>query len=211
MKKRIVFIPTGLHVREAQDPQEEESRVIEGCAIVFNRETILWEDGDYRECEVIAPSCITPEFLREQDIKMNLLHERGTSLARYRNGEGSLMLDLREDGLYFSFEAPRCDLGDRVLALVKNGTYTGCSFEFWPQDYEIEERADGSLLITHKAFRSVTALTIAMDPAYGDTTVSAREELASRRRKPAEEEAQTHREQTVRSQRARYCKTLLTL
>ncbi len=175
-EKRVRFVASGLKVRETG----EESRVIEGCAIVFNQETTLYEGKYGRECEIIKPSCITAEFLKEQDIKLNLLHDRYSSVARNNKGEGTLKLDLREDGLYFEAEMPRCDLGDQALELVRNRTYTGCSFEFYPKDYSIVNRsADGEkedYLVVHNAFERVTALTIAMDPAYEQTSVSAREE-----------------------------------
>lgn len=177
-KKRVRFVPDGLSVREANEG-EGESRVIEGRAIVFDRETVLYDSASYKQCEVIKSSCITEEFLREQDIKLNLLHNRDSSIARNNKGEGTLKLELRADGLYFSAEMPKCDLGDRALELVRNRTYTGCSFEFYPKDYEVTNRsANGKedYLITHTAFERVTALTIAMDPAYEDTSVNARED-----------------------------------
>jgi HK97 family phage prohead protease len=172
---------------------------------VFDKETLLYESESYKESEIISSSCISEEFLREQDIKLNLLHDRHSSIARSKKGEGSLNLELREDGLYFSFEAPECDLGDRALALVKNGTYTGCSFEFYSKDYEIEERAKGDYLVTHKAFRSLTALTIAMDPAYGQTSVNAREEYEKEHPGTTQERARQEleeREKIVRQQKA---------
>lgn len=204
MDKRLAFTPSGLHVRESGS-EDKESRTIEGCAIVFNKETLLYESESYKESEIISSSCISEEFLREQDIKLNLLHDRHSSIARSKKGEGSLNLELREDGLYFSFEAPECDLGDRALALVKNGTYTGCSFEFYSKDYEIEERAKGDYLVTHKAFRSLTALTIAMDPAYEQTSVNAREEYEKEHSGTNEDRIRQEfeeREKIVRQQKA---------
>jgi phage head maturation protease len=81
-----------------------------------------------------------------------------------------------EKGVNFEFEAPKCDIGDRCLEMVRRGDYSGCSFEFWPEDYDVEERQDGKdVKITHKKFRALTALTIGMDPAYKQTSVNARE------------------------------------
>ena len=80
------FIATGVHVREAEG--EGESRVLRGKAICFNEETTLWDGKYYREREIISPSCITEEFLREQDVKLNLLHNREDSIARNNKGEG---------------------------------------------------------------------------------------------------------------------------
>ena len=170
MQAREVFTAGAVSLRE------EQGGIIEGVAIVVNKETILYECADYREVEIIDPSCISEKFIKQQDIKLNLLHDRQTSIARTPN---SLRVEPRADGLHFEADIPDCDLGRRARALVDNGTYTGCSFEFYPRDYEVTERegADGKpeYLIRHTAFEKVTALTIAMDPAYPQTSVSARE------------------------------------
>lgn len=180
IKRRIVCTPKGLAIREIQggegEPQKE-SRTIEGKAIVFNEATVLYEGSQFVEREIILPSCITAEFLAEQDVKLNLLHERDTTFARNNKGVGALALEIREDGLYFSVEAPKCSLGEQALELVRNKTYTGCSCEFYPRDYEIQERTleDGrtEYTIIHKAFERLEALTIAMNPAYAATEVVA--------------------------------------
>ena len=181
IKSRITFMPTGLHIREAREG-ETEQRTIEGCAIVFDQETTLYDGDNCRYRERIAPSAITAEFLAQQDVKLNLLHDRQTSLARNNRGEGTLQFDLREDGLYFSAEMPRCDLGDRALALVQNGTYSGCSFEFYAGEYTDTTTTlpDGreDVLTVHTKFQSITAITIAMDPAYTQTSVRVREAAA---------------------------------
>ena len=172
LHKREGFTAGGVQLRE----DGEKSNIIEGVAIVTNKETVLWEGSDYREIEIIDPSCLNAEFLREQDIKLNLLHERRDSIARTPN---SLRIDAREDGLHFEADIPDCDLGQRARALIDNGTYTGCSFEFWAKDYAVSERtaADGKTeyVVRHTAFEKITALTIAMDPAYEQTSVKARE------------------------------------
>jgi phage head maturation protease len=84
-----------------------------------------------------------------------------------------------EQGVTFEFEAPKCDIGDRCLEMVRRGDYSGCSFEFYPKDYEVERTKgpDGKdeVIIRHKSFEFLSALTIGMDPAYRQTSVNARE------------------------------------
>ena len=116
------------------------------------------------------------EFLNSQDIKMNMLHDRNLTIARCNKGEGSMRLSVDDKGVHFEFEAPKCDIGDRCLELVRRGDYSGCSFEFYPEEYDVEEREGGKeVKIIHKKFRALTALTIGMDPAYKQTSVNARE------------------------------------
>lgn len=172
LQKREIFTP-GIQLREAQ---EGNQGIIDGLAVVVDRETVLYEDEIERVIESIAPSCLEENFVREQDIKLNMLHKRDLSFARVPK---SLRVRVEADGLHYEADIPDCDLGKQARALIENGTYTGNSFEFWPKDYTVTERkgADGKneVCIRHTQFETIDALTIAMNPAYKDTTVSARE------------------------------------
>ena len=179
-KQFMLFTPETMHVREhvREDGTKEPSRTIYGRAIVFNK-VFEYEDywGDkYRE--TIKPSACTKEFLESQDIKLNLLHKREMSIARSNCGVGNLSYSVSDEGVDFEFEAPKCDLGDRALEMVRSGVYTGCSFEFYPKDYECKKTEEGGKTvyeINHTGFEKLTAFTIAMDPAYKETTVDCRE------------------------------------
>ena len=171
-EKREYYSAGQFSIRESED----KGKTIEGVAIVTEQETVLWEGSDYREIEVIAQSCIAPDFIAKQDMTINLLHNRDESFARTPN---SLRVESREDGLHFEADVPDCDLGKRAQALTETGTYQGCSFEFYPKDYEVSERkaADGKTeyVIRHTAFEKIVALTLAMNPAYPTTSVGVRE------------------------------------
>lgn len=173
LQKREIFTQ-GVQLREAQG--DNSLGIIDGLAVVVDRETVLYEDETERVIESIAPSCLEDEFVREQDIKLNMLHKRDLSFARVPK---SLRVRVEADGLHYEADIPDCDLGKQARALIENGTYTGNSFEFWPMDYIVTERkgADGKneVCIRHTQFELIDALTIAMDPAYKGTTVSARE------------------------------------
>ena len=179
-KQFMLFTPETMHVREhvREDGTKEPSRTIYGRAIVFNK-VFEYEDywGDkYRE--TIKPSACTKEFLESQDIKLNLLHKREMSIARSNCGVGNLSYSVSDEGVDFEFEAPNCDLGDRALEMVRSGVYTGCSFEFYPKDYECKKKEENGVTvyeINHTGFEKLTAFTIAMDPAYKETTVDCRE------------------------------------
>ena len=178
-KREIRTIDCQLSVREAEGSQAGESRTITGRAIVFNAESEVLDDWGERFREVILPEAVTMEFLNTQDVKMNMLHERELTVARCNKGVGSLRMAVDEQGVTFEFEAPKCDIGDRCLEMVRRGDYSGCSFEFYPKDYEVQRTkgADGKdeVLIRHKSFEFLSALTIGMDPAYRQTSVNARE------------------------------------
>ena len=175
-KREIRTIECELAVREVDGGSPGESRTITGTAIVFNAESQVLDDWGVDFREIIKPEACTQTFINSQDIKLNLLHNRSMTIARSNKGRGSLKLTVDGRGVNFEFDAPKCDLGDQALELVRSGVYSGCSFEFVPEDYEVEERgANKEVRITHKKFRAITALTIGMDPAYTQTTVNARE------------------------------------
>ena len=196
-EKREVFCAGQLAVREGDD-----KKIIEGVAIVTEKETVLWEGSDYREVEIIAQSCINREFIAQQNMTLNLLHNRDESFARTPK---SLRVEPREDGLHFEADIPDCDLGKRARALTENGTYQGCSFEFYPKDYQVTEReaADGKkeYIIRHTAFERITALTLAMNPAYPTTSVGVRE-LYEQNHQETEEEREA-REKAEREKQER--------
>ena len=196
LEKREVFTPDGVQLREGSD-----GNIIDGVAIVTNKETVLYEGKDYREIEIIDPSCLNEAFIREQDITLNLLHDRTSSIARTPN---SLRVESREDGLHFEADVPDCDLGKRAKALIANGTYTGCSFEFWAKDYTTQERqgVDGKTeyVIRHTAFERVTALTLAMNPAYPTTSVGVRELYREQHPETREDEEEKRNERELEEQ-----------
>ena len=204
-KREIRTIACELAVREAPQDAQGESRTITGRAIVFNRESEMLDDWGYKFREVILPEAVTMAFLNSQDIKMNMLHSRDLTVARCNKGDGSMRLSVDDQGVSFEFEAPKCDIGDRCLEMVRRGDYSGCSFEFYPEEYDVEEREGGKdVKIIHKKFRALTALTIGMDPAYKQTTVNARElyektpgYLAEQKRL-ADEKAQREAEEKAR-------------
>ena len=217
-KREIRTIDCQLAVREAEGGQAGDSRTITGRAIVFNAESEMLDDWGERFREVILPEAVTMEFLNTQDVKMNMLHERELTVARCNKGVGSMRMAVDEQGVTFEFEAPRCDIGDRCLEMVRRGDYSGCSFEFYPKDYEVERTkgADGKdeVIIRHKSFEFLSALTIGMDPAYRQTSVNAREmdkqtpegkaEIAAQEQAQREaQEAKLKREQLAVAQRKR--------
>ena len=198
-KREIRTVQCQLAIREAAQDAQGESRTIVGRAIVFNAESEMLDDWGYKFREVIKPEAVTMEFLNSQDVKMNMLHDRSLTIARCNKGEGSMRLSVDEQGVSFEFDAPKCDIGDRCLEMVRRGDYSGCSFEFYPEDYDVEEREGGKdVKIIHKKFRALTALTIGMDPAYKQTSVNARElydETPAGKKAKADAEAQRQREE----------------
>ena len=168
--------------------QEGDSRLIEGCAIVFNS---VSEDLGFRE--IIESTAISQDLIDNSDIYLNFNHDDDKILGRSNCGKGSLNVELRNDGVYFSIEAPKNDLGDTVLEYLKRGDVDKCSFCFWvdPDDEEAETWTyeDGIAIRTIHKIAGLHDLSIVWNPAYSETTVSARslEKLNELRAKQEEE------------------------
>lgn len=170
-------VPT---LREA--PDGGESRTIEGYAIVFGVESVLMVDWCDAFREVIEPGAVTEELLRGCDVKMLLWHNREKLLARWNKGEGTLRLSVDETGVKYSFEAPRTPDGETALELVRRGDLAGSSFAYWADERSgvtYEKRNDGTLLRRVAKIGAVYDTSIVSDPAYQQTSVTAREALGS--------------------------------
>ena len=205
-KREVRSCGIDISIREAEGGGE--SRIVEGTAIVFNAESNVLDDWGVEFREIIKPEAVTQTWINSQDVKLNLMHNRQDTIGRSRMGKGNMQITVDGKGVNFRCEVPKCDIGDRALELIRSGVITGCSFEFIPKDYEIEERgANREVRITHRSFESISAFTLAMDPAYSQTSCNAREawdftptavqEREEAKRK-ADEEAEKKREQEAK-------------
>lgn len=167
---------------------DENSRRIEGCAIVFNQPSV---DMGFRE--VIESTAISQDLIDNSDIYLNFNHDDKKILGRWNKGHGSLNIELREDGVWFSIDAPKTDLGDEVLEYLKRGDVDKCSFCFW-MDLDDEEAEtwtyeDGVALRTIHKIAGLHDVSVVWEPAYDTTQVSARslEKLKELREKQEED------------------------
>ena len=153
-------------------------RIIEGYAIVFGVESRMIVDywDDYRE--IIESGAITEEELAGMDIKMTLWHNRERLLARSNKGVGTLKLKVDEIGVKYEFEAPNTPDGNTAIELVKRGDLAGSSFTYWTDEaHNVNyEKGEDEVLVRHvNKIGMVMEMTIASDPAYTQTSVTARE------------------------------------
>ena len=106
---------------------EEPSRRISGYAVRFNE----WSKPFWDEwVEMIDPQAFVGCDM--SDVRMCTDH--GTDcvdvLARYRDGAGTLSIEIDAVGVKFSFDAPTTTRGNDILELVRRGDINECSFAF---------------------------------------------------------------------------------
>lgn len=175
--RRELFTSMPLEIREGVEG--EKKRAISGYAVLFDTPSaVLYEDAGMEVREVISKRAITEDFLKQQDIKMTMFHDRQLILARSNKGEGSLSYSVDDKGVRFEFEVPNTCDGDKAFELVKRGDICGCSFMFstyyGDKDYVAVEvkRENGRECATNTvmAFTGIYDFTLAADPAYPDTS-----------------------------------------
>lgn len=146
----------------------EDSRLVEGVAVVFNSES-----QDLGFIETIDPQAISEETINNSDIFATLDHDKTRGiLARSRYGSGTLNLDLREDGLHYSFEAPHSPLGDELLEYLSRGEITTSSFAFVVDQNDGDEwfRDENNQLRRHiKKIYRLYDVSPVFEPAYLET------------------------------------------
>lgn len=152
---------------------EEESRKVCGYAIRFNETS--QNLGFY---ETIDRGAISEDTILNSDIYARLNHREDTVLARSRYGEGSLHLELREDGLYYEFEAPHTAIGDELLEHIKRGEISTSSFAFTVAQEEKSERwykEDGQLKRTVYKIDRLYDVSPTFEGAYLTTSCYSRD------------------------------------
>lgn len=151
---------------------QEESRIVEGYAVRFNEPS---ENMGF--IETILPEAITEDTIKRSDIFAKFNHRDDAILARSRFGEGSLSLELREDGLFYQFEAPHTQFGDELIEHIKRGEITGSSFAFsLPDDGKGDkwENRKGEYRRTIKVIDKLYDISPVFIPAYSTTSCSKR-------------------------------------
>jgi HK97 family phage prohead protease len=128
--------------------------------------------GGFRE--MIVPEAVEG-VIEQSDVFFLYNHtsDRGF-LARSKNGAGSLTTEIREDGVHFSFDAPRTSLGDEVLEYLRRGDVNQCSFALAVDTDKWEKQSDGTYIRTITKFKRLYDMSLVDTPAYSQTSACAR-------------------------------------
>nr|DAH28477.1 MAG TPA: prohead serine protease [Caudoviricetes sp.] len=155
-----------------------ESRTIEGYAIVFGQESEVLFDKNQRKkfIEIIMPSAVTNELLQRSDVKALLEHNVQRLLARSLNGKGTLALSVDSHGLKYRFDSPSTPDGDYAVEMVRRGDLFGSSFAYATGEKNVryEKRSDGMLMRYVDKIEWIGDVSIVSDPAYMGTDVTVR-------------------------------------
>ncbi len=161
-----------IQIRDYNPSEDIDSRIVCGYAVKYDTES-----QNMGFIEIIRKGAITEETILNSDIYARFNHDDNTVLARSRYGEGSLALELRDDGLYYEFEAPNTVIGDELLEHLKRGEITTSSFAFsLPEDGSGDRwyKEDGILKREILKIDKLYDVSPVYEPAYLATSCSKR-------------------------------------
>lgn len=158
--------------RSADIKSPENSRYIEGYAVVFNS---LSEDlGGFRE--IIRPSAITSQLIASSDICANVDHNNEYLMARQKFGKGNIEFRIDDHGLYFRYELANTEKANELLSHIQRGEIDSCSFCFGI-DYDIPgaekwyKDNDGTQVREITRIDGIFDISCVIRPAYSETSV----------------------------------------
>jgi HK97 family phage prohead protease len=163
---------------------DEESRTVEGYAMLFN----VPSDGLDIE-EIIEPRALDGVIEKSNVFALLNHDERRGILARSKKGVGTLSLTVDGKGLRYRFDAPRTALGDELLEYLKRGEVTESSFAFTVAE-DVWEKKGETWKRTIKKIDELYDVSPVYDAAYSKTTVYMRgkEQLEQELREQRERE-----------------------
>lgn len=109
--------------------EDDEKRTVEGYALLFG------VSADNLGFEEVIERGALDGVLGKSDVFALLNHDRSKGiLARAKNGNGSLSLEVDSKGLKYRFEAPKTALGNELLENLRRGEIDQSSFAFTVAD-----------------------------------------------------------------------------
>ena len=148
--------------------EDDEKRTVEGYALLFgvNSDNLGFE-------EVIERGALDG-VLGKSDVFALLNHDRSKGiLARAKNGNGSLSLEVDSKGLKYRFEAPKTALGNELLENLRRGEIDQSSFAFTVADggEKWERQKNGIWKRTISKFERIYDVSPVYNAAYSKTSV----------------------------------------
>lgn len=164
---------------------------IVGRAVVFDTPTVIMEFDGVQYFEKIARDAFTDAKMTDVVLVVN---HTGTPAARTKNG--TLDLEVRNDGLWVSADPSKSSIGEAVMQDVRSGNLDKMSFAFTIAKQSFDKK---SRTLTIERIDRLYDVSIVTFPAYEDTSVSARDgvpginQLSVESRELIEAEAKTER------------------
>lgn len=156
--------------RYNKDSVDYADRLVSGYAMIFEAES-----DALSFVEVIHRGAITDDTIKNSDVFAMFNHDDSKVLARSKHGEGSLILEVDERGLKYTFEAPNTALGDELLEYLKRGDLNQSSFAFTvAPDGDRWSKRNGIIYREIDKIQELFDVSPVFQPAYSATECSKR-------------------------------------
>nr|DAY81186.1 MAG TPA: prohead serine protease [Caudoviricetes sp.] len=155
---------------QTRSAEEGQELWVEGYAVVFNRETVLFEMDGNEYKEEISPDAFADT--RMDDVIFNYNHQ-GKVMARTRNH--TLTLSVDDKGLFIRARLDGTQEGRELYEEIQGGYVDRMSFQFTVAEESYDREARKWTIRRVKRLYDVSAVSI---PAYDDTSISARRDAA---------------------------------
>lgn len=196
-----------IKVNPVEEADTKGKMIVEGMPIVFDQPTVLFEYEDeygnpVQIKEVIEKGALDKTDVRDCFFKYN--HSNNVmAMARVKNG--TLKLELRDDGLFMRAELADTTAGRDLYTLIKRGDIDKMSFAFNIGKEEYDEKEHMFRVQEISKLWDVAAVNV---PAYDGTSIYARrlEDVEALRAKQVEaleaqkREAEEKKRQELRAQ-----------
>lgn len=156
-------------IRQINGKFSINDRTVEGYGAVFENpsENIGW-------IETIHRGAITEDTIKESDVFALFNHSDDKVLARCKNGTGSLLLEVDDNGLRYMFDAPNTALGNELLEYLQRGDINQSSFAFAidkkDKDAERWYKKDGIIYRDIYKIAKLYDVSPVFQPAYSQTS-----------------------------------------
>jgi uncharacterized protein len=147
------------------ETKEDEQR-IEGVPAVTGQDTLMYEIDGIEFYERIEPGAFDGADM--SDVVLNVDHG-GKPAAKTKNG--TLSLEVRDDGLYMGADLSRNATGRELYEDIKAGFFDKMSFAFTIADESYDKESRTRIIRKIKRLFDVSAVT---HPAYSQTSLIAR-------------------------------------
>lgn len=156
-----------MQVRVAESTESDKMK-IEGKAVTFEEETVLfkWNDIEYKE--IIARGAFDEADISKCFLKYNH-SDNIMAMARVKNG--TLQIKIRDDGVWIEADLADTTAGRDLYTLIKRGDIDKMSFAFTTREESFDEKKHTWTVRKIDTLYDVAAVE---QPAYENTQLYAR-------------------------------------
>ena len=155
-------------VRAKENSSDNEKMIVEGYALTFEEETVLYEFEGRQYKEVLDRDCLNETKIENVPLRYNH-SDNVLLLATTRNN--TLKLTKDDKGLYIEAEIAPTTVGRDVYTLIKRGDVSKMSFAFSIGDDEYDSETNTTRIKKIDTLYDVSVVDV---PAYETTSVEAR-------------------------------------